>query len=102
MTKNKITMTNLLDAKILITIMKGVNQNIKAIATLDFGDFKIKGFRVRSDENGSLWVNPPVIPRAGKTPFIVFYAEDKELWHALQAKILEAYRDKDNEIPIIE
>ena len=96
----KIMNPNLLEAKIIITPTKN-NKMTKAIVTLDFGSFKIKGFRIRSNENGSLWVNPPVIPRPyPKKAFVIFYTEDLELWHKLQKKIIDKYEN--DKIPIIE
>lgn len=88
----------LMKAKIIVKITKPGDMT-KAIVILDFGVFKIKGFRIRADKNGVVWVNPPSIPVGGKyRP--VFFMEDRELWKELENKIIDEYKYQD--IPIVE
>tara|TARA_Y100000310_G_C20343382_1_gene650883 strand:- start:287 stop:580 length:294 start_codon:yes stop_codon:yes gene_type:complete len=70
----------------------------KAIIVLDFGNFKVKGFRIQ-EKNDKLWVNPPSVLSGGKyRP--TFYIEDIDLWHELQDRIIKEYKYGD--IPIVE
>ena len=55
------TMEIIDNAKVIVKLIKN-DGNTKAIVTLDFGEFKIKWFRVKGDRNGNFWVNPPSIP----------------------------------------
>lgn len=71
-------------------------KNLKAIVSLDFGDFAVKGFRIAGSEyenskGDKLWVTPPSYKNGGGRYHPIFYAPDKELWQKLEAKILEEY-----------
>lgn len=81
------------EIKIKIKITDGKQ---KAIVSLDFGDFVIKGFRVQEskfDNNygDRLWVTPPTYPTAFKYHPIVYFP-DKELWKELEVRIRDAFR----------
>ena len=86
------------EVKFEIKLMKG-DKKTKAIVVLILGPIKLKGFRIMSNGEGSLWVNPPCILGGGKY-HPIFFIEDKDLWHALQAKIIKEYQY--HEIPIVE
>lgn len=71
---------------------------LKAIITLDFGDFAIKGFRVTisqfaNSRGKNLWIQPPSY-KAGKGYFPIFFIHDKDMWVDLQEKIYDAYDKK--------
>jgi len=82
--------------KIEIKLFK--NEQVKAQATVDFGLFKLKGFVIRQ-KDGKNWVNPPSIPTHGKY-LRVFFTEDKQLWNAIQEKILRLYDEKSVDVAI--
>ena len=82
------------DIEINVKIIE--SQKLKAIVGLDFGDFKIKGFRVNiSDyENArgeKLWVTPPSYRDGNGRYHPIFYAPNKELWELIQFRILDEY-----------
>lgn len=66
---------------------------LKAIITLDFGDFVVKGFRVMKSnytDNNGLWLTPPAYPAGGEY-HPIFFMPNKERWQELEKKIWEEY-----------
>lgn len=74
---------------------------LKAILSLDFGDFIIKGFRVQESDHENdfgekLWITPPSYrDRHGKY-HPMFFIADKELWKELERKIWEEYKSQNS------
>ncbi len=80
------------EIKIKVKVTDG---KMKAIVSLDFGDFVIKGFRVQQSEfenkNGNkVWVTPPCYKSIYKWHPIVYFL-NKELWKELEDRILKEY-----------
>jgi len=77
------------------------DKKLKAIISLDFGDFIVKGFRLMVSEfenkqGDKLWLTPPSYPGGGKY-HPIFFMPDKSLWEQLENKILAEYKKQDNE-----
>lgn len=75
---------------------------LKAIVSIDFGDFKIKGFRVNAsdyeNENGEkLWITPPSYRDAGGRYHPIFFTSNKELWKKIESKLLDEYHKASKE-----
>jgi|SRR3989338_1629430 len=71
-------------------------EKLKAIISLDFGDFTIKGFRVmksdyKNDNGEELWLTPPAYLGGGKY-HPIFFMPNKERWKELEKKIWEEYK----------
>lgn len=73
-------------------------KKLKAIITLDFGDFVVRGFRVQesnkkaNSKGDMLWLTPPSYRDGGGRYHPMFFIPDKEnLWHPLEEKIWEEY-----------
>lgn len=86
---------NVNEIRIKVKIVEG---KLKAIASLDFGDFTIKGFRIQESQypnkaagDRKLWLTPPSYADRGGRYHPIFYIPDKDLWERLEAKIWEAY-----------
>jgi DNA-binding cell septation regulator SpoVG len=92
---------NIDDITIKIKIIDEVA--LKAIVSLNFGDFVVKGFRVQKskfdDEKGAPkpWITPPVYRAGNGTYHPIFYIPDKDLWSQLQSKIEHEYRIQTDE-----
>lgn len=74
---------------------------LKAIISLEFGDFLVKGFRIRSSEftdtrGDKLWLMPPSY-QGGFKWHPIFFVPDKELWAKLENKIMSEYKNKSQE-----
>lgn len=88
-----------LDADKVVIKVKVVDApELKAIISLDFGDFVVKGFRIRksdfeSPEGKKLWVTPPSYKGAYKW-HPIFYVPNKELWKRLEERMLEEYEQQ--------
>ena len=72
------------------------NLKLKAIISLNFGDFVVKGFRVMDSEypnphGDKLWLTPPSYQSSGGRYHPIFFMPEKPLWEALQAKIWDEY-----------
>ena len=77
-------------------------KKLKAIITLDFGDFVVKGFRVsESDFENSrgekLWLMPPSYRDGGGRYHPIFFMPDKTLWSELEEKIWDEYKRQQDE-----
>jgi len=75
---------------------------LKAIVSIDFGDFKIKGFRVNAsdyeNERGEkLWITPPSYPDGSRRYHPIFYIPNKELWKKVESKLLDEYQKASKE-----
>lgn len=73
------------------------SSEMAAMITLDFGWFKVKGFRVRKSEyqnrrGESLWLTPPAY-QAGGGYHPIFFVERKENWEKLEDKIYDAFNE---------
>jgi hypothetical protein len=71
------------------------DQKLRSIIALDFGIFKIKGFRIMQSEHENrrgqkLWLVPPSYFSGGKY-HPIFFMEDKKLWRALEDRIYDEY-----------
>ena len=69
---------------------------LKAIVSIDFGDFKIKGFRVNTSDyknkrGENLWITPPSYRDGGGKYHPIFYTSNKELWEKIESKLLDEY-----------
>lgn len=76
-------------------------KKLKAIITLDFGDFVVRGFRISESEyenrqGEKLWLTPPSYLGGGRY-HPMFFMPDKELWQRLEEKIWDEYRRQSEE-----
>jgi len=77
------------------------NKDLKAIASLDFGTFIIKGFRVskskfpdKDGQNGQgLWITPPSYRDGNGKYHPIFYTPDTALWEEIVTLIIVYYHD---------
>ncbi len=72
-------------------------EKLKAIISLDFGDFTVKGFRVmksnyKNDCGEELWLTPPSYRGGGGSYHPIFFIPNKELWKKLEKKIWKEYQ----------
>jgi len=87
----------------IIVKIKFIDQKkLKAIGSLDFGDFIIKGFRVQESEfenikGDKLWLTPPSYQGSGGKYHPIFFIPEKELWKQLEAKVWEEYYKQSKE-----
>ena len=87
--------------KIEVKVKVIEEKKLKAIISLNFGDFIVKGFRVAeskyaNEKGDNLWLTPPSYPDGGGRYHPIFYMPNKELWQQLEKKIWdEYYRQKD-------
>jgi|SRR3989344_2711559 len=82
--------------KIEIKIKVIEEKKLKAIITVNFGDFVVKGFRIAESEylnerGEKLWLTPPVFRDGGGRYHPIFFIPDKELWKKLEKKIWDEY-----------
>lgn len=82
--------------KIGIKIKFIEEKELKAIITLDFGDFLIKGFRVSDSQyenrrGDKRWLTPPTYKDRGGRYHAMFFIPNKELWEQLEDKIWDEY-----------
>lgn len=81
----------------IIVKTKFVDQAVlKAIISLNFGDFTVKGFRVmhsefKNDNGDELWLTPPSY-FGGMRWHPIFFMPDKELWKQVEAKVWQEYK----------
>jgi len=90
------------DLKVSVKIVE--QKKLMAIASIDFGDFIIKGFRIyhsdykkEGSDEAELWIVPPSYRDGGGKYRPIFFAPDKELWRAIEVKISEAYQQASDE-----
>ena len=74
-------------------------EKLKAIISLDFGDFTVKGFRVQKSEyenskGDKLWLTPPSYQGGGGKYHPIFYIPNKDLWIDLENRIWDEYEDQ--------
>ena len=77
-------------------------KKLKAILTLAFTDFVVKGFRIMESQHpnikgDNLWLTPPSYRDSGGHYHPIFFMPDKELWKKLEEKIWEEYYKQSNE-----
>jgi DNA-binding cell septation regulator SpoVG len=77
------------------------DKKTKAIISLGFDDFSVKGFRITESQfpnmNGdNLWFMPPSYPGGGRY-HPIFFMPDKELWKELEKRVWEEYKIKNKE-----
>lgn len=82
------------DISIKVKVIEG--QKLKAIISVDFGDFVVKGFRVMvsqytNPKGDNLWLTPPSYRSTGGKYHPIFFMPNKSLWESLQAKIWDEY-----------
>lgn len=75
-------------------------KKLKAIMSINFGEFVVKGFRIQESkfENARgklLWLTPPTYLGGGRH-HPIFFMPDKERWKLLEEKIWDEY-DKQSE-----
>ena len=94
--KNEVLNIDINDIKFVVKVLE--TPKLKAIIAIDLGSIKIKGFRVnfsnyKNDNHGeALWVIPPSYQDSGGKYHPIFYMPDKELWHAIEKRLVEAYK----------
>ncbi len=81
------------EIKLKIKILE--DKKTKAIISLDFGDFVVKGFRIQESQyenykGDKLWLTTPSYQGGGRY-HPMFFIPDKELWQELEMKIWEGY-----------
>jgi len=77
------------------------NKDLKAIASLDFGVFVIKGFRINkskfqsptSQNNQSLWIVPPSYKDSNGKYHPIFFMPDLSLWKEIETLITVCYQN---------
>mgnify|MGYP001588880994 FL=1 len=77
-------------------------KKLKAIMSLNFGDFVVKGFRVAQSEypnesGDNLWITPPSYRDGGGRYHPIFFMPDKELWKQLEKRLWEEYYRQNKE-----
>lgn len=77
-------------------------QKLKAIISLNFDDFVIKGFRVtesefENDRGEKLWLTPPSYRDSGGRYHPIFFMPNKELWKGLENLIWDEYKIQSEE-----
>ena len=85
---------NLEEIVIKIKILQ--DKKTKAIISLDFGDFVIKGFRVtesqfENKQGEKLWLIPPSYQSGGRY-HTMFFMPNKQIWEELQERIMNEYK----------
>jgi len=88
--------------KIKINIKIIDHKRLKGIASVDFGDFRVKGFRIyvseyKNDRGEELWIIPPSYKDSSGSYHPIFYAPDKNLWKQIEFKILDEYHKASEE-----
>ncbi len=88
---------NIDEIKVKIKITE--EKKLKAIISLDFGDFLVKGFRAmesdyENDYGDKLWLTPPSYRDGGGKYHPIFFIENKELWKKVEEKIWSEYKKK--------
>lgn len=77
------------------------NKDLQAIASLDFGDFVIRGFRINkskfidpADPNSQpLWIVPPSYKDNNGNYHPIFFMPDLSLWKEVETLIIACYRE---------
>jgi hypothetical protein len=82
------------DIKMKIKVLD--DKKTKAMISLDFGDFIVKGFRVSESkfpnkEGEMLWLLPPSYLGGGRY-HPIFFMPDKEMWSELESLIWKEYK----------
>ncbi len=91
---------NIAEIKVKIKFLE--EEKLKAIISLDFEDFIIKGFRVmnsnyQNDYGKDLWLTPPAYQGKGGKYHPIFFISDKSLWKELEKKVWEEYEIQEKE-----
>lgn len=82
------------EVKIIIKLID--EPKLKAIISLDFGDFLVKGFRIitskkyPNQKGDLLWFVPPAYNGGGKWRPL-FFCPNKELWKEVESIVFEEY-----------
>lgn len=73
-------------------------EKLKAIVAIDFGDFKIKGFRIYlSKYENTFWVTPPCYKDHGGRYHPIFFLPNKELWEKVKFRLLDEFHKASEE-----
>ena len=88
--------------EIIVKIKFLEERKLKAIISLDFGDFSVKGFRVMesphtNDYGLELWFTPPSYSDKSGKYHPIFFIPDKNLWKELEKRIWEEYQKQQEE-----
>lgn len=88
--------------KIQIKVKVIEEKKLKAIISLDFGDYVVKGFRITdsvyANEQGEmLWLMPPSYRDGGGRYHPIFFMPDKEDWKRLEKRIFDEYHAQEKE-----
>jgi DNA-binding cell septation regulator SpoVG len=73
-------------------------KQLKAILSLEFDDYVVKGFRIQTSKyqnsNGqNLWLTPPSYKASGGKYHPIFFMTNKKLWKKLEEKVwIEYYK----------
>ena len=89
-------------AEIIVKIKFTEAKKIKAIISLDFQSFVIKGFRVMESQyenakGDKLWLTPPSYQDSGGRYHPIFFMPNKELWKELEVIIWDEYYKQQTE-----
>lgn len=82
--------------KLQVRVKPIEHDQLKAILSLDFGDWVIKGFRVlksryENQRGEYLWLVPPAYEDKNGKYHPIFFVINKELWQSLEGRIWEEY-----------
>lgn len=88
--------------EIVVKIKFTEGKIIKAIISLDFQSFVVKGFRVMESKfenikGEKLWLTPPSYKDSGGRYHPIFFLPDKELWKEIELKIWDEYEKQQTE-----
>jgi len=85
---------NIENIKIRIKIVD--HKKLKAMASVNFGEDMVKGFRIYTsdfeDSRGDkLWVIPPSYQDSNGKYHPIYYTENKKRWEMIKFKIIDEY-----------
>ena len=93
--------------EIQVKIVLCQEKDLKAIISLNFGDFVIRGFRLRvskfkslaenENQQEGLWLTPPTYQSKGRY-HPIFYVPDVDLWKKIEKKVLREYHKASTEV----
>lgn len=91
---------NLDEIQVKVKVLE--QKDLKAIIGIDFGDFSVKGFRVResrqpNEAGENLWLTPPSYKDMSNRYHPIFYIPDINLWKQLEEKIMGEYHKQTEE-----
>lgn len=77
-------------------------EKLKAIVSIDFGDFKIKGYRIlpspnKNERGENLWVTPPCYKDGGGRYHPIIFLPNKKLWKKIESNLLDGFHKATDE-----